>query len=311
METSQNILIISLLPVREMIERLGIVKSIREKYPQDRITWLVQSDFEEIASQSCLSDFVISGNCSLIGWPFLLARLKKYRSQETVDLIFDLTDSFFSNWILRSYFDTPSHKPIWGKSHPKGFLLYRSGQIEPTVMPLKIQLVDLSFYKRSGKNFDQLPDRFVLLCPGSGLGETDSIWPVANYVKVARVFLDEHIPVVLIGSKKDKDVAGFIKKQVPGCIDLVNKIKLTDIPAVACRASAIIGNDTELTYFAALTQTKTIILSLKKQSHIPLPHILLLNGRVMGDISVDVVLENLPEVLPTYNRVNGVLLSRM
>ncbi len=311
METTQNILIIALLPIREMIERLGIVKSIRDKYPQDRITWLVQSNFEEIAVQSRLSDSVMVGNCSLIGYFVLLSRLKKYRSQKTVDLVFDLTDSFFSNWVLRSYFDTPTHKPVWGKSHPNGFLLYHSGQPEPTFMTLSSQTIDLSFYESSGEFLNRLPARFVLLCPGSGLGETDSIWPVANYVKVARIFLDEHIPVVLVGSKKDKDIARFIKKQVPGCIDFVNKIKLTDIPAIARRAAAIIGNDTELTYFAAFTRTKTIILSLKKQSHILLPNVLLLNGRVMGDISVDLVLENLPEVLPTYNRVNGVLLSRI
>jgi heptosyltransferase I len=81
----------------------------------------------------------------------------------------------------------------------------------------------------------------VVLAPGT-MWETKH-WTAEGFAAVARHFLDQGRPVVLIGSSADRRVCAEIVAAAPGAIDLAGRTTLTELAAIVRRAALCITND--------------------------------------------------------------------
>jgi ADP-heptose:LPS heptosyltransferase len=87
-------------------------------------------------------------------------------------------------------------------------------------------------------------------------------WPVENYVKLARKFLnDPNQWVILTGALKDQEVTGAIKTAVNDqrCIDFAGETSFEDLMHLFCISKVLVTNDSGPAHFASLTPIRNYI----------------------------------------------------
>ncbi|MBX6425207.1 MAG: lipopolysaccharide heptosyltransferase II [Variibacter sp.] len=98
--------------------------------------------------------------------------------------------------------------------------------------------------------------RFVLLAPGSAW-ETKR-WTAEGFAAVARHVLDRGLPVVLIGSGKDRLACRAVAERAPGVADLCGRTALTELAAIVRRAAVVVTNDSGPMHLAAALGRPTV-----------------------------------------------------
>jgi heptosyltransferase-2 len=88
---------------------------------------------------------------------------------------------------------------------------------------------------------------YVVFAPGAEFGPSKR-WPDRHYAALA-ASLD--LPVVLLGSGKDRDVTQRIVQGAPLCIDLAGQTSLEQAFALIAGAKAMVSNDSGLMHVAA------------------------------------------------------------
>lgn len=102
--------------------------------------------------------------------------------------------------------------------------------------------------------------KLVLIYPSGGILPIRA-WPLENYCRLSKTFLDEGYAVGVIGLKGDRAVAQAVvdHNQSPACINLAGYTKsVRHLLAVFHRASLLVTNDGGPGQFAALTPLPTI-----------------------------------------------------
>ncbi len=112
------------------------------------------------------------------------------------------------------------------------------------------------------KNSFKLPSKYFVVFPTASLELKR--WDLNKYAKLTeKVYKKLNMPVVLLGSKPDKEV---IDKYVSltndvEFIDLVDKTNLNDYIDILSKASLVITNDTSCYHIAMMQQVPTAIIS--------------------------------------------------
>ena len=96
----------------------------------------------------------------------------------------------------------------------------------------------------------------VVLAPGT-MWETKH-WTAEGFATVARHFLDQGRPVVLIGSSGDRRVCADIVAAAPGAVDLAGRTTLTELAAIVRRARLCITNDSGPMHLAVALQRPVV-----------------------------------------------------
>ena len=100
---------------------------------------------------------------------------------------------------------------------------------------------------------------FVLLAPGSG--HPDKTWPAERFGEVAARLLSRGALPVVVGTAHDREAADATLAGAPGALDLVGR---TGDPRVlfslACRAAAVIANDSGPAHLAAAAGARVVAL---------------------------------------------------
>ncbi len=133
------------------------------------------------------------------------------------------------------------------------------GSVRRTPTRVPRTLTDLSQMAAEGKHFDLLPrEPYVLLIPGCSAKNAYKRWDARNFCEIANRLGKAGVHVVVLGSVDDAAECNTIARGRDWVVNMVGMTALTDIPQVALRSIAVLGNDTGPTHIAAMTGRYTI-----------------------------------------------------
>lgn len=309
----EKILIIKHGALGDFIQALGFMRAIQALHPQARFTLLTMAPFVKMGEQSGIfSEIIVDNRVSWSRWRENARVLKAILSGGYTH-VYDLqgtsrTRTYRRIWRLLS----PAGVRQWHVGHPLSpapcmYTVSKRCRLLPgrqSAQPYRIDApkTDLSFMHGEGKHFDRLPQRYVLLIPGCSAKHAYKRWPVENYREIVRRLAAKGLQAVLLGTKDEADVAEAIAQGNPSVVNMVGFTGLLDVPQVALRALAVLGNDTGPSHMAAYTGVYTLALFDRRNSGSILRGILcesLVSEGAVDLISPDEVWNHLAAHLPS------------
>lgn len=295
----RNILVIKLGALGDFIQSLGAMAAIRNAHASDRITLLTTSPYESLARASgYFNDVWIDQRPKwhdLSGWKELRARL----NGGSFTRVYDLQNNDRTGFYLRLF----SPRPEWsgaacGASHrnnsperTKG-TAFEGHRHTLAIAGIHDVKVDRLGWMEPSNNFD-LQDPYVLLVPGSAPSRPEKRWPASSYAQLCNILSRHGHRPVLIGSAGEKDVLDAIAASCPEAINLCGKTTLSDLPALARKAVAAVGNDTGPMHLIAPTGCKSLVLfsgHSNPKRHAPLgQNVITMQKNSLADLRVEEV----------------------
>lgn len=266
-----NVLLIKLGALGDFVLAVGmmraIVEKVREDHPDARFTLMTGGAFLPIAEQmGVFSDYIID-NRGPYWKPGELARVMKETARGGFERIYDVQGSKRTRrkyfWLLRllmprSFVWTHCH---YGREvHVSKKRRWSVGRLQTVPSPRLGRRTDLSFLHGKNEHFADLPERFVLLIPGCSPKHPYKRWAASRYAELARRLAMRGLHSVVIGTGDEKEAIAEIAAATPFAVNMMNKTSLLDVPDLALRAVAVVGNDTGPTHMASLAGAPTIAL---------------------------------------------------
>jgi heptosyltransferase II len=102
---------------------------------------------------------------------------------------------------------------------------------------------------------------FVIFLCGSHAGGVTKRWGVANYIALARHYIELGERVVLLGGRDEVEECQAIASQDPQqIVNLCGKTSLLEVPVMCAHAKYIVANDTGTAHLAAATDTPITVI---------------------------------------------------
>lgn len=263
----EKILVIKLGALGDFVLSIGTMRRIQELHPQAEFTLMTGSPFVSIAKQmGMFSHYIIDNRGSYFNLPDR-SRLVREVMAGDFDRIYDLQANsrtrkkYFSAlrfFLPRSFVWCDAYlgrERRVEKTHRWGI-----GTVHSSPAENPGRTTDLSFLHGEGKYFHLLPERFVLLIPGCSPNHPHKRWPIANFSELARRLAERGIGSVLIGTAAEEKELTEIAASTPLAVNMMNKTSLADVPQLALRALATVGNDTGPSHMASLSGAPAIAL---------------------------------------------------
>lgn len=260
-EKMENVLIIKHGALGDFVQVLGIMGELKRQHPEARFTLLTMAPFVSIAEQTgVFSDYIIDNRGLLIDtWKTLRKIIAGNYTR-----VYDLQSTSRTYWyrrIQRVFARSGTYR--WSHVCKGGYVITKKGRFglgksELTGPDIPWVCPDLRFLHGEGKHFDRLPERYVLLIPGCSPQHAYKRWPVEYYREIVRRLKEQGVPAVVIGTKAEKAEADAICEGFDHVVNMVGLTSLLDVPQVAARAMAAVGNDTGPSHMASLTGICTI-----------------------------------------------------
>ena len=299
---TKRILIIKLGALGDFILMTGMFAAIRKKYPDAHITLMTASSFIKLAEKSGYFDDYIIDNRTHSIRDYI--RIIKTLANGHFHMIFDLQGQKRTRRLYytlgRFFTNTPW---TWAKLSRDSFILRLTpskprffwGSEKQQQLFITPEEPSLNFCKANKAVLEKLPKRYVLLIPGCSPLHPYKRWPVDSYQKLALFLAKKGIASVVLGTNAERQEIESICQKTPYAVNFCNQSSLLDIPEIAEKALAVVGNDTGPQHMAELTNTPSITLfsAKTKQSAVQRKNIQNLFGEEMADISVQQVLNAL------------------
>lgn len=300
---TQRILEIKLGALGDFVLTTGAMKTLREHHKGAHITLLTTRPFVKIAEQSGYFDTVVVDPRSrrAADWWHVC---KKTIADGNFDVIYDFQNNkrtkkrYFT--LARLFCRKNLTWACWAKD---GFDVRRVvktrgfswGKLTTEHLKMRFYPPNLDFMHGDRAHFHELPEKYVLLIPGCSKAHPYKRWPAESYAELARRLAERGIQSVILGTDEEKDAARIIADATPAAVNFLNKSQLADIPALAKKATAIVGNDTGPTHMAALAGRPCVYLFSERtrKSANWFPNITNLFGEHVGDITPDRVMDAL------------------
>jgi ADP-heptose:LPS heptosyltransferase len=266
-----KILIIKHGALGDMINAMGAFSAIRLSFPSSSITLLTGAAYEKLAKETGFFNEVWVDKRSKN--PFHFWEISKKIKKDHFDWVFDLQNSARTSWYFR-LLGSENH-PKWsgiapGCSHPQSrsdrkklhaFPRF-ADQLKSAGLDLegRVELYpDMSWLKANIERFN-LPEKFIVLVPGSSKKGAYKRWPAQGYGELAEWIKNQDITPVLIGGNDELEVLNYIKSVAPYCLDLSTKTSFLEIGEIQKHALATVGNDTGPVHLAAALKCPSLVL---------------------------------------------------
>jgi len=268
--SDQKILVIRFSSIGDIILATSPLKSIRNHFPKAEITFLTLDDFSSILEFHPDIDRLVAldkkKTLKDLWW------FADFIKEQQYSHIFDLHNSLRSNFILSRINSEIRQvkKPRWHRfklfhfhqdDFPKNFStqwMYHSflGDVWQDGDPIPETSLFVSQHETcSVHDRFNLPNSFVVIVPGAAW--TQKQWPINQYHKLIK---NLDIPVVLLGSRKDK-ICFKIQKESPTVLNLAGKTSLREALVILKLSQWVVGSDTGLVHAAeALGKSVSMIL---------------------------------------------------
>lgn len=267
MSNQPRILVIKLSALGDFVQAMGPFAAIRKHHADARITLLTTRPYVALAKASPYFDEVWTDQRPK-PWdvPGML-RLRKMLRSAKFQMVYDLqTSQRSSRYIHLVHPGTPWSGIASGASHPHAnpdrnlmhTLDRQADQLRMAGIP-ETPPPDLSWVERDLRKF-HLPQDFVLMVPGGAAHRTAKRWPAGHYAEIARRLGQRGIATVLIGTEADAESVDSVLAASPTAMSLADHTDLLDIPAIARRARAALGNDTGPMHLAAAAGCRSVVL---------------------------------------------------
>ena len=258
---SNNILIIKHGALGDLIQITSSLKSIRQKYPDSKITLLTDIKFKFFSDRIIFVDEIIYENrpsfFRIDKWLTIIFKIIKRR----FNIVFDLQNSDRTS-VYYFFIKLFNSKTVWSGNRRGGKFKYHPKNFEsiPIKDRIKNQLVlmDIEIYDKPDiswmmkKNIINLPNNdFVILLPGSSLEHKHKRWPAEKFAELANYLKEKKIDSIILGqSHSEGEELKKIKLLAPKIIDFSDQ-DLDCLATTASKAIGAIGNDTGPTFVAA------------------------------------------------------------
>lgn len=258
----QKILIIKHGALGDFVLETGAMFDIRRRHPEAELHLLTASAFVKMAQKmEIFADILVDNRDSHLPLG-ILRRL----ARNGYDVIYDLQ---CSNRTRKRYFSLLrwlSCKPYqWvdGRTKVATTITKRRAWGCGRAVTETLQIpawtpTDLSFLQSDNPELEKLPERYVLLVCGCSPTHPYKRWPVQNYCALAQRLAERGVASVLIGTNAEAAEIGAVTSACPAAVSLLNKTALLDVPEIARRALATVGNDTGPSHMAAMSGGPTI-----------------------------------------------------
>lgn len=262
--TPQNILIIRLGAMGDIILTSGAVRDIRLAYPKATIYFLTGGNlFAKVLRRNPDIDHVIvAPRPKLQRFWQSIPTIKQLRKLN-IDRVYDLQEGkarYLRCWLEPvQWVGTArgaSHRVlIDGKAEPRALQNYanrlRTGEVEPehTLKPDVCWMAEPIDDVLAGLN---VPERFILLIPGSSMKNPDRRWPF--YAELAEQLQSVGYSCVTVPGPEELELCAelpatmLMRKQDDGS---EKPLTYFELAGVACKAHYVIGNDTGPSHIAA------------------------------------------------------------
>jgi len=304
----QRILIIKHGALGDFIFSITSMQEIKKRYPDAHLTLLTTKPFVEMAKQSGFFDDIIvdARSHNPKEWWRIC---KRVLADGQFDLIFNIQ---LSKRVQKRYYTLArlltKNSFHWGNVLNDGVNFIHVpakprltwGKETCDFMPLPWGQSDLSFLKGEQKHFHLLPKKYVLLIPGCSLGHPYKRWPATHYAALATKLAEQGIACVVLGTPAEAEEGNYIATHSPKTVNFIGKSSLLDIPALAIKSSAVVGNDTGPTHMACLCHKPVIVLFSQKTAHAARDFSNVTNfiASDIADISVETVFQKCMQILP-------------
>jgi ADP-heptose:LPS heptosyltransferase len=258
---SNNILIIKHGALGDLIQITSSLKSIRQKYPDSKITLLTDIKFKFFSDRIIFVDEIIYENrptfFRIDKWLTIILKIIKRR----FNIVFDLQNSDRTS-VYYFFIKLFNSKTVWSGNRRGGKFKYHPKNFEsiPIKDRIKNQLVlmDIEIYDKPDiswmmkKNIINLPNNdFVILLPGSSPEHKHKRWPAEKFAELANYLKEKKIDSIILGqSHSEGEELTKIKLLAPKIIDFSDQ-DLDCLATTASKAIGAIGNDTGPTFVAA------------------------------------------------------------
>ena len=270
MTTIRNILIVRLSSIGDIILTTPFLRSVRNRFPNARVFFLVKKEFEELLSSSPYIDELITFDKHK-GLKELI-RIKQYLKTRHIDIYFDI----HKNW--RSLYLRSGIKAGVTGTYPKqiinrSLLIWLRINLYRRIKPVYLRYFEAG--KKYGLQYDRkgtevfIPDKakeltkellnrygyvfkqpLVIICPGAA--HLNKQWLPERFAETADILIKEKNAFVIIhGGEKDKQVcdkiAGLSNNKI---LNLSGTLDLTGSAALLHFATLVIANDSGLLHLA-------------------------------------------------------------
>ena len=279
----KNILIVKLSAIGDVIHALPVAHALKQKYPQARITWVVEKPAYDLLTNNPNIDEIILFDKprfkSLVGLlkysPEFSARLREHH----FDLAIDLQGLFKSAAIVAlsnakqrlGYCNMRelSHlvsKPVCG-THSNGHIvdryldvaLFLGCEIQQTVFTINSTKEEQSnaaaIALTAGLSLNQ---PYVILAPGTNW--PSKCWPAERFGQLAEKLHELEIVSVIVGGANDSGLAQLIRNVCSTVVDLTGKTTLKELAYIIQKSSCFVGGDTGPMHLAVAVKTPVVAL---------------------------------------------------
>lgn len=312
-----KILIIKHGAFGDMVNAMGAFSALRHAFPHAHITLLTNPAYESLARKTGFFNAVWLDERSKN--PFKIVRLLYRLRKEAFTWVFDLQNSTRTSWYFR-FLKTGSQLK-WsgiapGCSHPQQLTDRRrlhafvrfADQLKMAGVPLQGRdelFPDMTWLQEETLGFS-LPERFILLVPGSSKKGAYKRWTAKGYGELAQWISTQNITPVLVGGEDEAEVIAHILSVSPQSLDLKGKTSLTELGTLQKRALATVGNDTGAMHLSASVGCPTLVLWSKASSpEVCAPrgnHVRVLFKAEISSLETEVVIDALQQLLKEHPR---------
>lgn len=284
----QNILIIKPSALGDIVHALPVVKALRTRYPNTRISWLVRSEFAPLLEcVDGLDEILLFDRKRLGHWHYrpaafkALCELRQTLKNRQFDVVLDLQGLFRTGlfaWMTRC----PRRIGLADCREMAG--LFYTQKVARPKDSLHVLDTYFALLKAIGINADPsvgtrfnisdraaatvrqklqqagITDNYLVLVPSSA--HLSKCWPAERFASLAeRVHNKYGYQVAAVGTLRDKPLVDAIQKHCRLPIaDLAGQTGIEELIAVFNGAQAVVSNDTGPGYIAVETGTPTVII---------------------------------------------------
>lgn len=266
---SGKVLVIKLGALGDFIQALGAMAAIRRHHPEAEIVLLTTKAYKELGEDCGYFDKVwLDSRPQLFDFESWW-RLRKTFIAGNFDRVYDLQNNDRTSFYFRLF--PRGNKPEWvgaakGASHrnnsperTSGHALEGHRQTLALAGIHDVDVDDLSWMNSDASRFS-LPEKYVLLVPGSAPGRPEKRWPPGLYGELASMIAQSGVIPVILGTANEAETAAAITSFCPATINLAGHTSLYDLAELARGAKAAAGNDTGPMHIIAAAGCPSVVL---------------------------------------------------
>lgn len=280
----KNILIVKLSAIGDVIHALPVAHAIKKKYPQARITWVVEKPAYDLLTNNPDIDEIILFDKkkfkSLTGLLVNGYQFGKELKKRKFDLAIDLQGLFKSGAI--SYLSGAPKRLVYCNAREMSHLIGQRICGEQQEGHVVEQYLDVA--RHLGCNTDEvsfpihitekeakkseaignhagfrMENPYIVLAPGTNWAS--KCWPPVHFAQLADQLYNKNIIPVIIGGPGDQRLAQEIiaHTKIPP-IDLTGKTTMKELAYIIKNSQAFVGGDTGPMHLAVAVGAKVVTL---------------------------------------------------